>query len=240
MVHCCCGLSDIGNFRENNEDSIFYGQKIIDGVSVCIAAVCDGIGGLKDGEIASGMITEGFEEWFGSISTYNGDFNNLSNSLLRKIYKINTAIIGKMQMEDIQTGSTVAAVLAAGSDYIALNVGDSRIYRVSDGIYQISKDDIILTKTNGNSVRIKLSQCIGNVPNIYVNIISDKASVGDTFIICSDGLYKNIADSRLKSFVKRINNEKTCRKKILKMISYVKKRGERDNISAVIIKCLKN
>lgn len=239
MRYCCCGVSDIGNFRSNNEDSIFYASKIIGGVPICFAAVCDGIGGLKDGEIASQMITEALADWFCSVSDYSGDFSSLSNSLLRSIYKINDIIIGKTQIEDIQTGSTVAAVLAADCDYIALNVGDSRIYRISKKarrVNQISNDDIILVNVNGKASSSKLSQCIGNVQNIYINTNLDKIMAGDAFIICSDGFYKNISEKKLRNSVKWVKSEKSCKKAILKMISYVKKRGERDNISAVMIK----
>lgn len=239
MRYCCGGVSDIGNFRSSNEDSIFYAYKIIGGVQICFAAVCDGVGGLKNGEIASQMIIKALEDWFGSVNDYSGDLSSLSNSLLRSIYKINNVIIEKTQIEDIQTGSTVAAVLAAGCDYIALNVGDSRIYRVSKKeckVSQISNDDVIRINMNGKPAAAKLSQCIGNVPNIYINTFSDKTSAGDAFIICSDGFYKNISEKKLRSSVRWINSEKTCIKEILKMISYVKKRGERDNISAVIIK----
>ncbi|MGN0638477.1 MAG: PP2C family protein-serine/threonine phosphatase [Huintestinicola sp.] len=238
MIYCCGGLSDIGNFRENNEDSIFFAQKVIGGVSVCFAAVCDGIGGMKDGEIASRMISEALAAWFDSITDYSGDFSSLSNSLLQKIYKINTAIIEKTQVEDIQTGSTIAAVLAADSDYFALNVGDSRIYRISGTVSQISKDDVVFVNVNENTVRTKLSQCIGNGTNIYVNTVSDKVKTGDAFVICSDGLYKLITESRLRSSARWIKNEKACVKNAAAMISYVKKKGEKDNISAVIIKCV--
>ena len=68
MRYCGGGVSDIGNFRSNNEDSIFYAYKIIGGVQICFAAVCDGVGGLKNGEIASQMIIKALEDWFGSVN----------------------------------------------------------------------------------------------------------------------------------------------------------------------------
>lgn len=226
---CCGGISDIGNFRENNEDSIFYAVKTLGGIPACLGAVCDGVGGLKDGEIASGIISEQLGKWFGSIK--DGDFGALSNSLLQRINKVNAMIIEKTQIEDIQTGSTVAAVFAVGNDYMALNVGDSRIYMVSKGVAQISEDDV----TMGGG---KLSQCVGCKDNIYINTFQGTAVRGDAFIICSDGFYKTMTDKRLKSAAKHIKNEKSCKKKIEQMIAYAKKQGERDNISAVIIKIL--
>ena len=238
MTYCCGGISDIGNFRENNEDSIYWAEKTLGGYSVCFASVCDGIGGMKDGEIASGMISDALAVWFGALEDYSGDFTALCNSLLQMIYKINTAIIEKTQVEDIQTGSTIAAVLAAGDDYFALNVGDSRIYHISGNVSQISKDDVVIVNSSGNAVKTKLSQCIGNDTNIYINTVSDKVSGGDAFVICSDGLYKHITDSRLMAASRWIKNEKCCKRNAAAMISYVKKKGERDNISAVIVKCI--
>ena len=85
MTYCCGGISDIGNFRENNEDSIYWAEKTLGGYSVCFASVCDGIGGMKDGEIASGMISDALAVWFGALEDYSGDFTALCNSLLQMI-----------------------------------------------------------------------------------------------------------------------------------------------------------
>lgn len=238
MTYCCGGSSDIGNFRENNEDSIYYDEKIADGIPLCFAVVCDGIGGMKDGEIASRFIAERLRVWFDSIEAYSGDFSRLCNSLLQCVNRINSLIIERTKVEDIQTGSTIAAVLAADNEYFALNVGDSRIYHVSKKVSLISKDDVVIVNVSADKYRSKLSQCIGNAQNIYVNTTADTLNVGDAFIICSDGLYKHITDGKLKSLTKWVKNEKACCKNADAMIEYVKKKGERDNISVVIIKCL--
>lgn len=237
MIYCCGGASDIGNYRENNEDSIYISSKQQNGVQLCFGLVCDGIGGMRDGEIASGLICERLGRWFEETDSYSGDFEELSNSLLRQIYKVNSTIIERMQVEDIQTGSTLAAVLAAESNFIALNVGDSRIYRISGKVMQISKDDVVLTSEKGNRVRTRLSQCIGNVPNIYVNTVTGVVDRGEAFIICSDGLYKHITDRKLVSAARWSSNDRSCEKGARRLIEYVKKKGERDNISAVILKC---
>ena len=97
---------------------------------------------------------------------------------------------------------------------------------------------MVIVNSSGNAVKTKLSQCIGNDTNIYINTVSDKVSGGDAFVICSDGLYKHITDSRLRAASRWIKNEKCCKRNAAAMISYVKKKGERDNISAVIVKCI--
>lgn len=237
MIYCCGGASDIGNFRENNEDSIYALSKIYNGVQLCFGLVCDGIGGMRDGEIASGLICERLGGWFEGIENYSGDFEALGNSLLRQIYQVNSVIIERMKVEDIQTGSTLAAVLTAGSNFIALNVGDSRIYRIRGKAVQISKDDVVLTEEKGNRLKARLSQCIGNVSNIYVNTVSGEVTPGEAFIICSDGLYKHITDRKLVSAARWASNDRGCEKRAQGLIDYVKKKGERDNISAVILKC---
>ena len=238
MGFVCGGISDKGDFRENNEDSIFFGVRQAGDGQVCLALVCDGIGGLRDGEIAAGMITSHMQSWFNGFYS-SRSFEDICKLLLMNINMINTVIYEKTQVEDIQTGSTLAALLLWGDRYFAANVGDSRIYLVSNSVSMISEDDVVTVNVGGTS-RTRLSQCIGNSPNIYINNSSGDIDARTAFIVCSDGFYKRVTEAQMKKLCTHIKSEKDCIKNAGAGIAFVRQKGERDNVSCIIAKYIKS
>lgn len=66
MIHVV-GMTDIGNGRSSNQDAYIMRQKEEDGKLYLMAAVCDGMGGLRRGEIASHYIIEVLKQWFDNM-----------------------------------------------------------------------------------------------------------------------------------------------------------------------------
>lgn len=226
--------SDIGISRENNEDSVFSAVIPVNAGKLCIGMVCDGIGGMKHGEFASYTITEKIGEWFMNVDPALA-FDDISRQFLDKIYKLNVYICEQSKLLDVETGSTLTAFIALGERYMIANVGDSRTYRLDSVIECVTQDDVNVLST-GKSV---LSQCVGYSDKLYINTYYGNAEHGGCFLMCSDGFYKKMNEGRLLRKCRSINRFTDITRILEKETDSIKKMGERDNISAVLIKCIK-
>lgn len=224
------GYSDKGDHRPNNEDSYFIGQLNINADAV-FAVVCDGIGGLRNGEIASNAITEHLKTWAESLS-HEIDFDELSRCFLEYVYTINSHICDMAKIDAIETGSTMSAFISFNDRYMAANVGDSRIYLINDHVEQLTEDDVVPSSTGRGALR----QCVGFNERIYINTYFGEIKKKDTFLICSDGFYKLIDTKRMTKKAALISSFYKPEKLIKDEISRIKKLGEKDNMTACVIR----
>ena len=224
-------FSDIGNVRPNNEDSFFAGQCSTE-VPIYIGIVCDGIGGLKNGEIASGAITAHISRWAAELSP-DVTFEQATMSFLDQIYSVNKKICGYCKVNSIETGSTMSAVIISEDKFMAANVGDSRIYHISDDVVQITEDDVVAAKGEKRSA---LRQCVGFNEKMFVNTYYGKLVKNESILICSDGFYKHMDSKRIIKKCSSIRRYSNISRVIKKEIERLKRVGERDNITAYIIK----
>ncbi|MBQ5320074.1 MAG: serine/threonine-protein phosphatase [Oscillospiraceae bacterium] len=239
FIHGC--YSDIGNTRPNNEDSILSYAFEKDGLSVCVGIICDGIGGLANGEFASRKMTAYFMNWIVSLSTTDlsqRDFQSITMEFKEQLHTINGIICKEAALNSIQTGTTVSGVIIVNDDFMTVNVGDSRVYKVvKKSVTQLTSDDVQMQNRNGIE-RSVLSQCIGYDGNIFISTVIGKVEHNDAFIFCSDGFYKLMKDKEIAKTLFWLNKKKNVSLVCSSLIEKIKSRGERDNISLGIIKCI--
>ena len=132
--------TDIGLNREENQDRVRVESL---GENICIAAVCDGMGGAASGGVASQLAVDKF---IGRVQeNFRPDMNenSIRNLLLNAVHYANTCVYEK-SIEDIDKngmGTTCVAALVNGKNIFVVNVGDSRAYLLKkDGISQITSD----------------------------------------------------------------------------------------------------
>lgn len=226
--------SDIGNFRPNNEDAVFSAVIPVDAGELCLGIVCDGIGGLKDGEFASFTMIGVISEWFMEIDR-SLSFDDITKQFLDKVYKTSVYISEQSKILAVETGTTMTAFLSIGDKYMIANVGDSRTYQLDKSINQITSDDVTIS----SSGRSALNQCIGHDCRLYINTFYGQTAPGNRYLLCTDGFYKKMNAKRLLSKSRAINRFTDISKLLQKEIEAIKKLGEKDNISAVLIKCVK-
>lgn len=231
MKYIYGAFSDIGNFRPNNEDNFFVGQCSTD-IPMYVGIVCDGIGGLKNGEVASAAITEHIGEWASGLPA-DLTFEQATMSFLSAVYSVNDKICHYCKVNSIETGSTMSAVLVSGGSFMAANVGDSRIYHISDRVVQISEDDVCRSGSEKNHV---LNQCVGFSDKLFVNTYYGELEKNESLLVCSDGFYKHMEDKRIIKRCRGLRSFSDVGGVIKKEIEYLKRMGERDNITACIIK----
>jgi len=211
------------NKRSTNMDSILVKQGRIGSTDALLAVVCDGVGSLQEGGIASGTAIQMLSAWFGK----QDQVERIGLSLRDEILEINSYINQKYNFNQIVTASTISALLLVGEAYYIVHAGDSRIYSY-DGtqLFLLTNDD---TTDSG-----KLVSFLGRNKHEVFQYYEGNAK-NKTFLVCSDGLYKKMEMTFLLDIMKNIST-KSLKDAMTALPNYVINHGEKDNISLVIIK----
>ena len=183
-------ISDIGVRRKDNQDNYWGALATVDGSECGIACVCDGMGGLNNGGLASKIVVDAVRDGFKS----GVPFKELEGVLQHA----NSIIYEKSSYGE--TGTTCTIVEAIDGRYRLLHIGDSRCYRLSKRggfdvltvdhsalrMYDLSPEkDYNMWKKYKNS----LTRCIGVKPRIKVDYREGSYNKGDKFLVCSDGMW---------------------------------------------------
>ncbi len=211
----------IKNRRSSNMDCVLVKEGRIGGVPAVFAAVCDGVGSLRDGGEASSLAVRLLSRWFDGLE----DVRRLGLNLLEAIISINQSVIGEAAARGLNTASTVSAIIVAEDRYYIVHLGDSRIYAFDGaGLRQMTVD-----QTEGG----KLTSYIGRKPD--VRPFYDEGEVGGmSFMLCSDGLYRCLDVETILAELRRARRH-TIRKTIKRLLKLAVERGENDNISMAIL-----
>ena len=248
--------TEIGLVRKNNEDNFYCEGTILTGQEIfslrgfaenpCIFAVSDGMGGESHGELASLITVETLHEHAGKIKSATN--NDIDKSVQNFISDSNTKICTIMRENSFRMGSTLALVVIH-DDYIrAYNIGDSRIYKLQNGILsQISEDHTIaaqkikmglLTQEEARHDRSRhiLTRCLGIfedemilTPNVISPLIIDKKL---RLLLCSDGLTDMLSDEQIQNILLSNNDGQSA---VNALVNFALECGGRDNITCLVI-----
>lgn len=222
--------------RLQNQDSVLLEQVITRRGRVFLAAVSDGIGGLSEGENASGYLMEKLAELFykrliPQIGKRRGK-KKIKKSLLRFVCDMNADFHKYAAGKEIKLGATVSALLIWKNHYIILHLGDSRIYQLKGKeIRQLTENH----SDGGNG----LFKCLGSFPLQYPDIRYGSIKRNTGFLLCSDG-FARVPERTMLGQVfnpKEISNERQIEKRLKDMAAFMMDKGERDNISALYAVC---
>lgn len=237
----------VGCSRTNNQDNYFLNGfirineneqiKDVSSEQYQMYALCDGMGGETSGDQAAALAVAELKNNFSTCKGIN---------LEQSIKKANKKICEYQQAYGIRMGTTFAGVYIEDNKLTAMNVGDSRIYRISDQrISQISKDhneyqtmiEIGITFTEKAAKRAKshLTQFLGMEdediaiePYRYVN---DCVMVGESYLICSDGLSDALSDEKTLKIIDDCDPVKDNICEIL--LHQAEKEDAKDNMTAI-------
>ncbi len=238
-----CSL--LGNYRENNEDSIDVKQ--FPDMTVCLVA--DGMGGQAAGEVASKRAIEIVpRELKKHLSNTHGN-EETKNVMRRSIVQANEEIMAMaaLDRELKNMGTTIVATLwrKGSSIMYVTGMGDSRVYQIrGKKIEQLTVDHSIaqalveaktITAAEAKNHRYKNvlwkylgSQEVGEGPE--VKVVSIQA--GDRFLLCTDGLTGVVPDEQLLSFIQSKPDVQECADGLGQLAL---DQGSRDNISCIVI-----
>ena len=242
------GITDSGKVRKHNQDvfQVFSNED----KDITVLVVCDGMGGAKAGNIASEIAADIFmchmkKRIDAIVTDYSRD--DVVEMMIEAVLKANKAVYEK-SLEDEEfsgMGTTLTAAASTGAGEVVANVGDSRLYHVTNSkITQITRDhsvveDMIergeITRSearvhpNRNLITRALGTGIYEPPDIFLI----KMSEGDSIILCSDGLTNVVTDNEMQ-FELLCGN--TVRDSCEILVDMALERGAPDNVTVVILK----
>lgn len=216
--------------RPVNQDSLILQQALTRGGRVLLAAVSDGIGGLSEGENASGFITEMLaEHFYGQLIGLAGRKKGktaMKKSLLRCFYEMNSRLRRYGEGKEIRLGATVSLLFLWGHHYMIFHLGDSRIYLCG------RKDARLLTRDHVEGTGI--TRCMGSFPFQYPDIYSGSLHGRKGFLLCTDGFYRTLGQEALRALGPGgISGDGQIERRLRQIGTAAMKRGEQDNLSAV-------
>lgn len=249
--------TDVGIKKETNQDSCCIKTAATSKGSVLLAVVCDGMGGLSKGEVASATLIKTFSDWFEQeLPEILGKENPLDEIKYRwnriiKQQNQNIAAYGKSL--NLQLGSTITALLILENNrYIICHVGDSRAYRITDAqVTVLTEDQTVVARevkqgkltpeaAEKDPRRNVLLQCVGASRVVEPVFYYGTASPNVCYMLCSDGFRHMITNAEILSTLSPQNNrdEKAMNQHITDLIELNKFRHENDNITALLIKTI--
>jgi serine/threonine protein phosphatase PrpC len=249
------GRTDVGRKREHNEDAHFCD----DGLGFYVVA--DGVGGQNKGEIASREAVDQLRSWvsgarrhldrlFGAIAGGDTDAIWEVRRLLESgVQSACYMVFGMAELDPEKKGmsTTMSALLIRDGHAIAAHVGDSRVYRVRQGlVLQMTEDHTLVNykvkqglmtreeaeRSVGKNV---ITRAVGHKDYVQVDTADIDSAVGDRFLMCSDGLHGYVdTDVEIVQLIEDGSIEECAES----AIAVANQRGGKDNITAIVIEVL--
>ena len=235
------GKTDIGLVRETNQDAFSFGS-FDDGN--CWAVVCDGMGGVSGGQVASEICVEKVSEAIKRSYRKGITLSSAKNLLTTAINAANSAVFKEAQ-ENIELkgmGTTVVAVLVLGSIAVVAHVGDSRAYLINDEINQITKDHsfvmemvrmgkLTLEEAKVHPKRNVITKAIGIEKIMPADTFIETLNKDSIILVCSDGLTAMVDDKEIEKVLRKRTG---LDRKADLLVELANKNGGNDNISVIL------
>lgn len=221
-----------GNVRTHNEDAV------LELPAAGLWAVADGMGGHNAGDVASRTIVEALcgvtrRE---RLSELLDDVKERLGAVNRRLYRSSLAGEGGT------SGSTVAVLLAFGGYSLSLWAGDSRIYRCRAGVLScvtrdhsevqaMIEEGLDPAAAGQHAAQNVITRAVGGAQDLYLDFELRELEHGDRYLLCSDGLYKELADDRLEAHLAANDPEGASRSLLKEALAGLCN----DNVSAVVV-----
>jgi protein phosphatase len=238
VVHyTASALTDRGRKRPSNEDA--FGLSLEHGVFL----VCDGMGGAAAGEVASTLAVAEMMQWL----TQRPRTNPPPVEAAEAVASANEAIFSRSQRNPSLNGmgTTLVTLLVEDRRAWIVNVGDSRGYRLRDShLEQITLDHSLVEEqirmgqmSREEALRSPLknviTRALGTQSAVTPDIFELETEPGDLFLLCSDGLVRELPDSQLESLLRLdLTLEEMC----TRLVEAANEAGGHDNITCVLVR----
>ncbi len=251
-----CVFTDAGKARKINQDSAMikvagtrnYGR-------ISFVAVCDGMGGLSKGEVASCKAIRSLEGWFCEelplmLNMQEAElWNTIERSLRRLIARSAADIRRYGRHRGISLGTTLTALLQIGRRYMTINIGDSRIYMVDrkkaevitrdQSVVQDKVERGIITalEAKNDPERNVLIQCVGTNLDTKPEVRVGSFDGNTTFLAASDGFWRTLEEEEIHSCLcpQMCVTPEDMLEECKKLADMAIKRKEQDNISVAAL-----
>ena len=235
--YTAAGRTDRGRKRSGNEDAFAIG------VDLRVYVVCDGMGGAAAGEVASSMaVQETMRQMAGHI-----DDTPLAEVLEGAVNAAGEAIFlhALHNPRCSGMGTTLVSLAVEDDRGWVVNVGDSRAYRLRAGqLEQITLDhslvdeQVRLGHMNAAEARVSplrnvITRALGTQNSVTADVFPLEIAAGDMYLLCSDGLIRELTDERIASILgESLPLDDLCKR----LIAEANKAGGQDNITCVLVR----
>ena len=235
--------TDVGMIRSGNEDNFTVDASATRGIFI----VADGMGGHAAGEVASEMAVRIVQRELSPVRDL--DSEDVVQMVATALKRANRAIHDRTLTETDKQGmgTTVSALLLAGTRYLIGQVGDSRVYLFRDGsLTQLTKDHSYVQEqvdagfltpeqARYHPYSNVITRCVGAGQDVEPDIYRGEVRPGDLFLVASDGLTGMVEDRRLAQL---LGSRAEPERKVQSLISEANGRGGLDNITAILVQVL--
>ena len=230
-------LSDVGNVRKTNEDSVGY----FEGNDIEIYIVADGMGGHNAGEVASELATKIIIDYV--KNNHNG--LDMKEVLSEGIKSANKEIYNvASENESLKgMGTTVTICLKKQSKMVVANVGDSSCYIIDNKreLLKITRDHSLVQQLldNGTITEEKarnhpnkniITRALGTNELVEVDLFDVDLTNVIKCVLCTDGLTNDVTYDEMYDIIMENDNATSCKM----LVDLSKSKGGRDNISVII------
>ncbi len=224
--------SDIGLLREGNEDSGYAGPRLL--------VLADGMGGHAAGEVASSVAVA-------MLSSLDDDspgpdiLDRLSSAVQEANTHLRDMVLGDPDLEGM--GTTLTALLRAGSRFGLVHVGDSRCYLLrNDELQQITKDHtfvqtlvdegrISAEEASHHPQRNVIVRALDGREDVELDLSIREAKTGDRYLLCSDGLSDVLSEETIRDTLADADAPDRAAEALIELAL---RGGGPDNITAIV------
>ncbi|MBR3560371.1 MAG: Stp1/IreP family PP2C-type Ser/Thr phosphatase [Oscillospiraceae bacterium] len=239
------GMTDVGLKRRENQDT--YAFETFGAPDTVVAVVCDGMGGVTGGQLASSL----------AVSTYMGRLHELAHvdmtvEQVRSMQaecvdRANAAIYARAQEgeEYRGMGTTLVSAVVSPDMAVVCNVGDSRAYHINGaGIRRVTRDhsvveemvqsgEITREQARTHPSRNLITRALGPDRHIMSDSFAVPMAEGDCLLLCTDGLTNMAEEDELLAIIRA---ERDGDAALMRLLELAKSRGAPDNITAVLVR----
>jgi protein phosphatase len=228
-------ISDVGCHRANNEDNFGYD------LQSQLFVVCDGMGGMAAGEVASSAAVNQLLSSYESLGSARMD---IEERLHQAIMTANRAVWATAQ-ENRQLhgmGTTLVSACIDGSRVVIGNIGDSRAYFLRDGgCVQITQDHSYaaeqarhgVTPVAEGRLRQLITRAVGVAATVQPDLFMAEVKAGDLVLLATDGLTRYAEAGEI---ARHVGGEQSVAESCRKLVEIAKEQGAEDNVTCLLLR----
>lgn len=216
-------LTDCGLVRTTNQDAF------LERADLGLWAVADGMGGLRHGELASRMVCDSLADVPRAAS-----LDEQIEAVRDQLQAVNAQLrrAATRTFNPVESGSTVIVLMIRDQECAILWAGDSRAYRLRDGLLAQLTQDHAPAADAGCDAGV-ITRAVGTEDELKPDIVRSELRPADRFLLCSDGICQALDVGTLSDALQNYAPAACCEQ----LIARSKAAGGMDNMTAVVIDC---
>ena len=227
MSFIISGISESGHRHTYNQDSVLVQRMQSTHGEMAFACICDGMGGLQHGELASATL-----------------LYHLSSDI---ISESNAAIRAFSLQADSKLGTTLTAALFWKNRYFIANIGDTRVYEIGKSVRILTRDHTYVRQeidagrmtpeqAAASGKEHILTRCVGVNERVHADFYYGKTQKKALYLLCSDCFRHKIQPEEMKhALLSAAKDTESQNQALQTLLALCRKRGEKDDISAVTV-----